>query len=71
MAEHEKDLDSIANEIEQMITLTPGCRPDYVSFVDEETFEPAITTQGNKTYRLLLAMYSGKVRLIDNAKILA
>ena len=29
------------------------------------------TTASGKEYRLLLAMYSGTIRLIDNAKIIA
>jgi pantothenate synthetase len=54
-----------------MINSTPGCRSDYAGFVDEATFEPVETADTGKEYRLLLAMYSGTVRLIDNAKIRA
>lgn len=71
ITEQETDLLAIASEIEQMIQSTPGCRPDYVSFVDDETFEPVETAEAGKEYRLLLAMYSGTVRLIDNGKIQA
>jgi len=69
IAEKETDLHAIASEIEQMIQSTPGCRPDYVCFVDDETFEPVETAEAGREYRLLLAMYSGTVRLIDNRKI--
>ncbi|MGB7511847.1 MAG: pantoate--beta-alanine ligase, partial [Pelodictyon phaeoclathratiforme] len=44
---------------------------DYVVFVDEERFEPAEIAEEGKEYRLLLAAYAGKVRLIDNGKIVA
>jgi pantoate--beta-alanine ligase len=71
IADHETDLTAIAAEIEQMIQSTPDCRTDYISFVDEETFEPVETAEADKEYRLLLAMYSGTVRLIDNVKIRA
>jgi len=71
IAEKEKDLHAIASEIEQMIQSTQGCRPDYVCFVDDETFEPVETAETGREYRLLLAMYSGTVRLIDNGKIQA
>jgi pantoate--beta-alanine ligase len=71
IAEQKKNLSAIAAEIEQMILSTPGCRPDYVVFVDEERFERAETAEEGKEYRLLLAAYSGTVRLIDNGKIKA
>lgn len=69
IAEQNNNLQAIAAEIEQMIRSTPGCRPDYVVFVDEERFEPAETVEAGKEYRLLLAAYAGSVRLIDNGKI--
>ncbi len=69
IAEHEHNLHAIAEEIEQMINTIPGCCSDYAGFVDEVTFEPAETAEAGKEYRLLLAMYSGTVRLIDNVKI--
>ena len=65
------NLPAIAAEIERMISATPGCRPDYVAFVDEERFLPAETTEEGKEYRLLLAAWCGAVRLIDNCKIRA
>jgi len=71
IAEKEKNFKTIASEIEQMIYSTPGFRLDYVSFVDEELFEPAETAEEGKEYRLLLAAYVGNVRLIDNGKIRA
>jgi pantoate--beta-alanine ligase len=71
ITEQKNNLPAIAAEIEEMIRSTPGCRPDYVIFVDEERFEPAETAEAGKEYRLLLAAYSGSVRLIDNSKIQA
>ena len=71
IAEKETDLQSVAAEIEEMIRSTPGCRPDYVAFVDEKSFKTALTAEKGEEYRLLLAAYSGSVRLIDNAKIRA
>ncbi|MEE9905317.1 MAG: pantoate--beta-alanine ligase [Chlorobium sp.] len=60
------DLFGIAAEIERMIAEEPGFRCDYVAFVDEEKFMPAETAEREKKYRLLLAVYAGNVRLIDN-----
>ena len=71
IAGQKKNLSEIAAEIEQMIFSTPGYRPDYVTFVDEERFEPAETAVAGKEYRLLLAAFAGTVRLIDNGKIMA
>ncbi len=68
LAAQEKNLGTIAAEIEAMIISAPGCRPEYVSFVDEATFEPAETAEAAKEYRLLLAVSIGGVRLIDNGK---
>ncbi len=67
----EKNLLTIAKEVEEMISSTPGCRTDYVSFVDEERFELTETAEEGKEYRLLIAAYSGSIRLIDNVKIRA
>ena len=69
VGEQEHNLQLIAKEIEEMINQTPECRSDYVAFVDEATFEPVETAETGKEYRLLLAMYAGTVRLIDNGKI--
>jgi pantoate--beta-alanine ligase len=71
IAGQEKNLLTIANEVEKMISSTPGCRTDYVSFVDEERFELTETAEEGKEYRLLIAAYSGSIRLIDNVKIRA
>jgi len=69
VGEQAHNLLTIAEEIEAMINRTPGCRSDYVGFVDEATFEPVETAETGRKYLLLLAMYSGAVRLIDNGKI--
>lgn len=45
IAEQKNNLSEIAAEIEQMILSTPGCRTDYVVFIDEERFEPATTAE--------------------------
>lgn len=71
IADKATDLQAVAAEIEVMISSAPGCRPDYVAFVDETSFKPALTAEKGGEYRLLLAAFSGSVRLIDNAKIRA
>jgi len=71
MAGGEPNLQTIAREVEEMINSTPGCSVDYVSFVEEKSFELAITVEKGKEYRLLIAAYCGNVRLIDNVRVQA
>jgi pantoate--beta-alanine ligase len=43
-----------------------GLKPDYVEAVDSDTLKPVKTVVDGVT--VLLAAYSGKTRLIDNAE---
>ncbi|NTW56192.1 MAG: pantoate--beta-alanine ligase [Chlorobiaceae bacterium] len=63
-----RDLGTIAAEVDAMIRSVVGFIPDYVSFVEEETFEPAEKAEKGREYRLLLAVRAGSVRLLDNAR---
>ncbi|MEI8032050.1 MAG: pantoate--beta-alanine ligase [Chlorobiaceae bacterium] len=63
----ERNLQTVASEVSRMIGSAPGFTPDYVAFVDDERFEPADIALDGKRYRLLLAVNTGSVRLIDNA----
>jgi len=54
-----------------MINSVPECRTDYVSFVEEESFALAERSDAGKEYRLLLAVFCGSVRLLDNMKMSA
>ncbi len=71
LAEQESDLHAVAAEVKEMIDSEPGCRTDYVGFVNEERFELAERAEQGKEYRLLIAAYCGSVRLIDNSRICA
>ncbi|NTW63499.1 MAG: pantoate--beta-alanine ligase [Chlorobiaceae bacterium] len=64
------DLDTIVPEVETIIKSSLSCRPEYICFVDDETFQPASKAEKGKTYRLLLAVQTGTVRLIDNRKFM-
>jgi pantoate--beta-alanine ligase len=61
------DLAAIAEEIKGMIAEEPELLTDYVAFVEETSFMPTETAEPGKRYRLLLAVYAGNVRLIDNS----
>jgi pantoate--beta-alanine ligase len=61
-----EDLAIIADEAESIISSEPEAVPDYVCFVDDDTFEPADVATHGKAYRLVMAVRLGKTRLIDN-----
>jgi pantoate--beta-alanine ligase len=61
-----KDLAAIALEAQSIILSLPGLRTDYVDFVDDSTFEPAVEAVPGRAYRLVMAVHIGKTRLIDN-----
>jgi pantoate--beta-alanine ligase len=60
----------LSSEIRRNIEELPGCRVDYVEIVDADTLENS--TRVNENSRLILAVtINGRVRLIDNARLLA
>ena len=61
-----RDLASIAGEAESIVRSEPDAVPDYLCFVDDDTFEPAEEAAPGKAYRLVMAIRLGKTRLIDN-----
>lgn len=60
------DLDAIASEAEALVNSEPDAQTDYLSFVDEATFEPAAKAVPGKACRLIMAVRIGSTRLIDN-----
>jgi pantoate--beta-alanine ligase len=54
-------------DLQQFITAAPLARLDYVEFFDPETLEPV--TQVKRGTQMALAVFFGKTRLIDNAKL--
>ncbi|NTU96489.1 MAG: pantoate--beta-alanine ligase [Chlorobiaceae bacterium] len=70
IALNRRDLSAIAAEVDAMVRSVQGFIPDYVSFVDEETFEPADNAEQGREYRMIMAVRAGSVRLLDNAKFL-
>jgi len=51
------------------IQKTPFIKLDYFEIIDVENFRFAIDIDTNKKYRILVAAYVGKIRLIDNILI--
>lgn len=60
----EKDAETIINDGKQRITSTNGVQLDYLSIVDQNTFESVNTVSPNNLY--IGAIKIGKTRLIDN-----
>ncbi len=59
-----KTRENILEAVRQIITSTPHTRIDYLALVDPETLREVETI--NEAARLLLAVWVGKTRLIDN-----
>ncbi len=64
VADGQKDAVRIVATLKNFISRTRSARIDYVAIVDEVTLEPVKTIAGRAL--LLLAVFIGKTRLIDN-----
>lgn len=62
------DLEVIAAEAESLVRTEPDAEPDYLCFVDDDTFETAATVVPGRAYRLVMAVRIGSTRLIDNMR---
>ena len=63
-----RDALQLQTSIQKILAGEPLARVDYVAIVDVETFEPVARIDAKPTY-VLLAVYVGKTRLIDNLLI--
>ena len=59
--------ESIRSEIVKLINEQPEARFDYVEFFDPETLQPAAMVRAGT--QMAMAVFVGKTRLIDNAKL--
>ncbi len=57
----------LKSDIKQFITAAPLAKLDYVEFFDPETLQPV--AQVKRGTQMALAVFFGKTRLIDNAKL--
>jgi len=57
----------LKKDLAEFITAAPLARLDYVEFFDPETLQPV--AQVKRGTQMALAVYFGKTRLIDNAKL--
>jgi len=54
-------------DLKEFITAAPLARLDYVEFFDPETLQPV--AQAKRGSQMALAVFFGKTRLIDNARL--
>jgi pantoate--beta-alanine ligase len=57
----------LKQDLQRFITATPLARLDYVEFFDRETLQPV--AQVKRGTHMALAVFFGKTRLIDNARL--
>jgi len=57
----------LTGEVSKIVQAKPSARLDYVEFFDPETLEPVKTVKAG--VQIALAVYIGKTRLIDNARL--
>ncbi|MBK7338456.1 MAG: pantoate--beta-alanine ligase, partial [Saprospirales bacterium] len=58
---------SLKAQVRQLVKTLPAARLDYVEFFDPETLAPVrMVTRGT---HMALAVFVGKTRLIDNARL--
>jgi pantoate--beta-alanine ligase len=65
----ERDALQIQSALRRVLETEPLARVDYAEIVDAESFEPRVRV--NKSSYVLLAVYVGKTRLIDNLLVQA
>jgi len=65
----ERDAARLVDRVKDIIAGEPLARLDYAEIVEGETLEPAVEVRGDTL--VLLAVFIGRTRLIDNARIRA
>lgn len=65
--EGERNVDTLLQAMQTVISEAPDARIDYIAIVDAETLEPLSTVRHNTV--IALAVYIGTTRLIDNTWI--
>lgn len=63
------DTEKIIEDVSSVIESAPAAKIDYASIVDVKTFSKADMLKTGNEYLLLLAVWIGSTRLIDNAKL--
>jgi pantoate--beta-alanine ligase len=65
----EREVTKIISAMRQLIEAEPLARIDYVAVVDNERLEPISLIAENQPILIPIAVYIGRIRLIDNAVI--
>jgi len=64
-----KNVEEIVNWVENEFKNHPLLNLEYFEIADEKTLKPAKKTTSNKKYRAFVAVFAGKIRLIDNISL--
>jgi pantoate--beta-alanine ligase len=64
LASGERDVLQLQSKLRSVLDAEPLVKIDYVEIVDADSFEPVVSV--NRPSYVLLAVYLGKTRLIDN-----
>ena len=64
-----KNISEINNWVENQFKNQPLLRLEYFTIAEEKTLETAEVKDSNKKYRAFLAVFAGKIRLIDNISL--
>jgi pantoate--beta-alanine ligase len=63
-----RDVQTLQNTVFEVLEREKLARVDYVEIVDADSFEPVVRIGSRSTY-ILLAVFIGKTRLVDNVLI--
>ncbi|HNQ67546.1 MAG TPA: pantoate--beta-alanine ligase [Bacteroidales bacterium] len=61
--------EKLINKISEEINLNPFLKTEYVAFCDPTTLKPVFSFSQNSVVRLCVAVWCGKIRLIDNISL--
>jgi pantoate--beta-alanine ligase len=64
-----KNVVEVTQWIEKQFQKQPLLELEYFTIAEEETLKTPSTINSNKKYRAFIAVYAGKIRLIDNIRL--
>ncbi|QOD59938.1 pantoate--beta-alanine ligase [Polaribacter haliotis] len=66
---YKKEISEINEWVENQFKKQPLLELEYFTIAEEKTLESAETKESNKKYRAFIAVFAGKIRLIDNIRL--
>lgn len=62
-------IEDVKRTVEKSFIAHPGFELEYFEIADEATLEPATEKEAGKSYRAFIAVFAGKIRLIDTVAL--